>query len=392
MKKPKIIVIGAGYAGISFLKNLNRDCFKLGDFSIINKNTYHYHSTMLHKIATAEKSGKIMFDLREILDPEIKIIQERVISIEKDQNKIITNSQFSDVNKEYEYDYLVCAAGFEKETFDIEGINNAMFIDSYVQSARICEEIKNKFNEAVEKNTEMTISVCGGGLTGVEFAASAINMLKQKCKFHGLDANKFHVQLISSTPRLLTMFSENLSKKTADRLEKMGVEIHHNTRIKSIGKNRLNYTNGESSYSDIIIWTAGVKGSSLVVEGNVCNIRGRVNVDDKLKAEGSKNLFYIGDVSAVYPKDSTTPYPPTAQIALEQGKFLAQEFEAILKNEKFDKKFTFKSDGTICSIGHNYATAEVFGFDMSGYLPSILKTLVEKKWNIKLLGPKGLLV
>lgn len=381
-KRPKILVIGAGYAGISFLKSLSKECFKLGDFTIINKNTYHYHSTMLHKIATAEPSGKIMFDLREILDPEIKIKQECVTGI--DDKKVTTNLN------EYEYDYLVCAAGFEKETFDLEGINNAFFIDSYVQSARICEAIKMKFEKAVDEDKEFTIAVCGGGLTGVEFAASAMNMLKEKCHFYGLDIKKFHVKLVSSTPRLLPTLSESLAQKTAARLENMGVEILHGTRIGALAPNTLKFTNGETMYADIIVWSAGVRGNSLVSDGDISNERGRVKVDDKLRAEGSTNLFYIGDVSMVFGEGETRPYPPTAQIAVEQGEFLAREFEAILNKREFTEKFKFKSNGTICSIGEGYATAVVFGFELSGYIPSVLKTLVEKKWNMKLLGFKGL--
>lgn len=382
MKKPKIIVIGAGYAGISFLKSLDPSCFKLGDFMIINKNSYHYHSTMLHKVATAEKSGKIMFDLREFLHHEIKIIQQCVIAID---DKFVT-TEFS----KFEYDYLVCAAGFEKETFNIQGIKNAMFIDSYKQSARICETIKLKFDEAVSENKKFDIAVCGGGLTGIEFAASAINMLKDKCKFRGISDENFSVHLISSTPRLLTFFSEKLSQKTANHLEKLGVKIKHNSRIVSIDKNCINLKDGTKFYSDLIIWTAGVKGSSLVSDGDIENERGRVKVDDKLCAIDNDKLFYIGDVSAVMDPKTNKPYPPTAQIAVEQGEFLAREFNAILNGKDFDEKFTFKSDGTICSIGHGYASALILGFEMSGFIPSLIKVMVEKKWNVKLLGLKGI--
>lgn len=382
MKKPKIIVIGAGYAGISFLKSLDEECFKLGDFTIINKNSYHYHSTMLHKVATAEKSGKIMFDLREFLHPEIKIIQQCVTAID---DKFVT-TEFS----KFEYDYLVCAAGFEKETFNLEGIKNAMFIDSYKQSARICEMIKLKFDEAVENNKKFDIAVCGGGLTGIEFAASAANMLKNKCKFRGISDENFSVHLISSTPRLLTFFSEKLSNKTAKKLENLGVKIKHNSRITSLEKGCINLKDGSKFYSDLIIWTAGVKGSSLVSDGDIENERGRVKVDDKLRAIDNERLFYIGDVSAVMDEKTQKPYPPTAQIAVEQGEFLAREFRSILNNKKFEEKFSFKSDGIICSIGHRYATASILGFEMSGFVPSLIKIMVEKKWNVKLLGFKGI--
>lgn len=384
MKRKKIIVIGAGYAGIAFLKSLDEECFRLGDFTIINKNSYHYHSTMLHKVATAEKSGKIMFDLREFLHPEIKIIQQSVTDIDE-KNHIVT-TEFGTFN----YDYLVVAAGFEKESFNLKGIENAMFIDSYIQSGRIAEVIKRKFDKAVESGAGLNIAVCGGGLTGIEFAASCANMLKNKCEFHRLAADlaaKFNVHLISSTPRLLTFFSEKLSKKTADKLENLGVKIMHNTRISSLEKGRVNFNEGGLD-ADLIIWTAGVKGASIVSDSDVENERGRVKVDPKLHAPDSTDRFYIGDVSAVSDGKGGF-YPPTAQIACEQGAYLAREFKAILTNSAFDEPFKFKSNGVICSIGHTYATAQILGFEMAGFLPSILKTMVEKKWNVKLLGLKG---
>ncbi|MGH1600712.1 NAD(P)/FAD-dependent oxidoreductase [Campylobacter majalis] len=381
MKRPKIIVIGAGYAGIAFLKSLDEECFRLGDFTIINKNSYHYHSTMLHKVATAEKSGKIMFDLREILHPEIKIIQQAVTDIDE-IGRIVTTE-----HGKYEYDYLVCAAGFEKESFNLEGIENAMFIDSYIQSGRIAETIKLKFENALQNNTGMNVVVCGGGLTGIEFAASCADMLKHKCKFHGISDKNFNVHLISSTPRLLTFFSEKLSKKTADRLEKMGVKVTHGTRIVSLDKGRVNYEGGHLE-ADLIVWTAGVKGASIVSDSDVENDRGRVKVDAKLHAPDHSERFYIGDVSAVSDGKGGY-YPPTAQIACEQGAYLARQFKAILNNASFDENFSFKSNGIICSIGDSYATALVMGFEMSGFIPSILKTIVEKKWNVKVFGLKG---
>lgn len=386
MKRPKIIVIGAGYAGIAFLKSLDEICFKLGDFTIINKNSYHYHSTMLHKVATAEKSGKIMFDLREFLHPEIKIIQQAVTDIDE-KNRVVTTEL-----GRYEYDYLVCAAGFEKESFNLQGIENAMFIDSYIGAGRICETIKRKFDEAVENESGLKIAVCGGGLTGIEFAASCADMLRQKCEFRGINsesADKFKVYLVSSTPRLLTFFSEKLSEKTANRLEETGVKILHDTRIKSLEKGRINFSEGGLN-ADLIVWTAGVKGASIASDSDIDNIRGRVKVDERLRAIGSQKRFYIGDVSAVSDGKGGF-YPPTAQIACEQGAYLAKQFWAILTGRDFNEPFKFKSDGVICSIGNSYATAQILGFEASGYLPSLLKTLVERKWNLKVMGLKGLL-
>lgn len=383
--KPKVVVIGAGYAGVSFLKSLDEKCFRLGDFTIINKNSYHYHSTMLHKVATAEKSGRIMFDLREFLHPEIKIVQQSVTDI--DEKNCIVTTAIGD----FKYDYLVCAAGFEKESFNLPGIENAMFIDSYIQSGRIAEFIKDKFNNALEYGNGFEVAVCGGGLTGIEFAASCADMLKSKCKFHGLndkESSKFKVHLISSTPRLLTFFSEKLSKKTADKLTKMGVSIMHSTRISSLDKGRVNFENGDSLSADLIVWTAGVKGASIVSDSDIENDRGRVKVDSKLHAIGSNRRFYIGDVSAVSDLKGGF-YPPTAQIACEQGAYLAKQFKAMLNDTQFDDGFKFTSNGIICSVGHKYATASILGFEISGYLPALLKTMVEKKWNAKLLGIKG---
>ncbi|CAD7287048.1 NAD(P)/FAD-dependent oxidoreductase [Campylobacter suis] len=380
--RPNIVVIGAGYAGVSFLKSLDEACFRLANFTIINKNSYHYHSTMLHKVATAEKSGKIMFDLREFLHPEIKIVQQVVIDIDEASHMVVT--EFG----EFRYDYLVVAAGFEKESFNLKGIENAMFIDSYIQSGKIAERLKLKFDEGLESKNGLKVAVCGGGLTGIEFAASCADMLRKKCEFYGVSnemASKFSVHLISSTPRLLTFFSEKLSQKTADKLTEKGVKILHSTRIDSLQDGKVVFQNGNTLDADIIIWSAGVKGASIVSDSDVENERGRVKVDDTLKAIGSKHRYYIGDVSAVSDGKGGF-YPPTAQIACEQGEFLARHFKAMLFGEKTDEKFRFKSNGMICSIGHSYATAQVLGVELGGWVPAFLKTMVEKKWNAKLLG------
>lgn len=388
MERPKIIVVGAGYAGMAFLKNLDESVFKRADVMLINKNSYHYHSTMLHKVATAERCGKIMFDLHENLHPEVKILQAAVVRIDPEAQEVTTT------RGTFSYDKLICAAGFEIENFNLPGIENALWIDAYSQAARICELIKTKFDRALDDGTGLNVVVCGGGLTGIEFAASCAKMLARKCDFHGVsvsDRARFTVRLISSTPRLLPFFSEKLSQKALKRLEALGVEVVHKTRISSLTPNHVHVKEGPGFPSDLTVWTAGVRGASVVTESEIANERGRVKVDGQLRSVDDLNTFYIGDVSAVHDSNGKL-LPPTAQLACEQGAFLARLFEAQLNHQPFKENFSFKSQGIVCSIGHNYAVAQILGVEMSGWLPAKLKTLVEKRWNAKVMGWKGWLV
>ncbi|KGO31661.1 hypothetical protein Q757_05835 [Oenococcus alcoholitolerans] len=139
-------------------------------------------------------------------------------------------------------------------------------------------------------------------------------------------------------------------------LEKRGVEFFVSTPIIEITKNSVK-SKDKTFNANTIIWTTGVKGSHVIADSGYSQRRNRVMVKDDLSSSDDPNEFIIGDVSAVM-SASGRPYPTTGQISIAQANFAAKNIDARIKGQE-TKKFTFKSLGTVCSLGPKNGVAEI---------------------------------
>ena len=120
MNKPKIVILGAGYAGLKTAKQLQKKNVN-AEIILINKNEYHYESTQLHEVAAGtEPASKISYNVADVIDSKkVTFIQDTVTLVKKEEKKVVLAKK-----GEISYDYLVIALGFESETFGIPGVND----------------------------------------------------------------------------------------------------------------------------------------------------------------------------------------------------------------------------------------------------------------------------
>ncbi|PSM53272.1 NADH dehydrogenase [Campylobacter blaseri] len=380
----KIIVVGAGYAGLSFIKGLTENIFSKAEVTLINNNSYHYHAAQLHKIASGEADKSVIYDIEKIIDKRVKFVVDDVTKIGKDY--ILAK------NGKYEFDYLVLSLGYEKEMFGIEGMDDAFDLGNYEKSLAIKDEIYNKINELKNsKIDELNIVVCGGGLSGVELAGSLATELKEKEGKNNFEFNRVNIIIIEALPNILPMYDKDVVQKATQILENLGVKIMTNSKIIKKDDDGIEIENFGSLKGDIVIWTAGVKGNSLIDNSCFKSYRGRVEVNEYLKPKSCiEEIFIIGDIAAFKDKKTGKFYNPTAQIACQMGTHLAKIINAELGLAKVPK-FSYKNKGSVCSIGKNYAVGNIFGKNIYGKFAVIMKEIIEKKWNFALEGFKGLL-
>lgn len=392
MNKPKIVILGAGYAGLKTAKQLQKKNVN-AEIILVNKNEYHYESTQLHEVAAGTEPGsKISFNIADVIDSnKVTFIQDEVTLIKKEEKKVVLAKK-----GKISYDYLVIALGFESETFGIPGVNEFSKPLVDIKTAEAARQYldTNLANYAKSKNeADLSIAVCGAGFTSIEYLGEITNRIPKLAEKLNFPADKVKITCIEAMPTLLPMFSEKLGTYGIDVLKKRGVNFIVGTPIKEIKENTVVYEQeGELKEltANTVIWTTGVRGSAVVGESGFDERRGRVVVESDLSVAGFPEVFMIGDVSAVMDGDSGRPFPTTAQIALQQGAYLGNALAAKLNNQSVEA-FTYKPLGTVASIGNNVGLGNVMGKEVKGYIGSIMKKNIINKSLVTTGGTKTLL-
>ncbi|WP_273404495.1 NAD(P)/FAD-dependent oxidoreductase [Campylobacter avium] len=366
----KVLLLGGGYATLSFLKSLDNNKVAEYDFTLISKENHHYQSVLLHEAVSSGKNVSISFD--EILPKNFSFIQDEIKEIK--ENEVLGKKG------NYKYDMLVVGLGFSSDDFKIPGVKEYAFsMVDFTNSLKIHEQIKNH-------GDNLEIVVCGGGFSGIELVGNLVKDLKKLYK-------NFKIKCVEAMPIILPMFEEELSLKAKAYLEDLGVEFYLSSKILKCEKDGVIIQNNdkeEKIKADIILWTAGVKGNEVIQNSPFFKSqRSKVEVDEFLNPSNQekemKNIFIIGDCAALKAPDGRF-FPPTAQLANEEGKYLAKVFNS---NFNTQERFSYKSKATICSLGNDYAIGVIGSTKVEGKIASYLKKLVEFKWLVKIKGLKA---
>lgn len=286
-------------------------------------------------------------------------------------------------NKNLLYDYLILAPGSHYNYFghsewallapSLKTIEDALLIRRKLLLAFEHAEMEQ---DPEKRRAHLTFVIVGGGPTGVELAG-AIAELAHKVlasDFRHIDPASAHILLVEAAPRILLTFSENLSNQAAANLKYLGVEVKTNTLVQKIDENGV-WMGGELLPSKTVMWAAGVTASSPLMEslGVPLDKTGRIGVDPDLSIPGHPNVFLIGD-AALFLQDGK-PLPGVAPVAMQQGKYVAEELirkkiKAHSKQKPISKPipFHYVDKGQLATVGRAFAIAEFGKIKMAGFI------------------------
>lgn len=394
VRKPKIVVLGAGYGGLVTVTRLQKALsVDEANIVLVNKNDYHYETTWLHEASAGTlHHDRVRYDVDSVINrSKVEFIRAEVQDIKIDEKKVILNTG------EVEYDYLVVALGGESETFGIEGLKEHAFTISNVNTARqLRDHIDYQFAtyalEEDKKDERLTIVVGGAGFTGIEFLGELANRVPELCKEYDIDYSKVRIYCVEAAPMVLPGFDPELVKYAVALLEKKGVEFKIGTPIKGATAEGIIVAKGETETEEIkagtVVWAAGVRGSSIIEKSGIENMRARVKVNPDLRAPNQEDIFVLGDCSLMINEEINRPYPPTAQIAMQQGETVARNIVKLVKGEEGDLE-TFVPDlkGTVCSLGDDDAIGVVFDKKLTGTKASFMKKMIDNRALFMIGGP-----
>ncbi len=385
MRKPKIVILGAGYGGLLTTVRLQKLIgVNEADIVLVNKNDYHYETTWLHEASAGTlHHDKVRYDISAVIDrSKVNFIQDTVVEINKDEKKVMLEKG------EVEYDYLVIALGGEPETFGIKGLKEFAFGITNVNSSRqLREHIEYQFAtynmEEVKDDNRLSIVVGGAGFTGIEFLGELTNRIPELCHEYDVDQNKVKITCVEAAPTVLPGFDQELVNYAVSQLERKGVEFLIGTAIKEATSEGILVAKGDQEPWEIkagtVVWAAGVRGNAIIEKSGFEAMRGRVKVQPDLRIPGFDAVFVIGDSSLIINEEINRPYPPTAQIAMQQGEVVARNIAALIRNKQQLETFKFDNKGTVCSLGEDDAIGVVFGKKITGSKAAFMKKVVDNR-------------
>ena len=369
--RPRIIIVGGGFAGIHAAKSLAGLPVEV---TVVDRGNHHLFQPLLYQVALAVLSpADIAQPIRTILRKQenAEVLMEEVVGVDSAARRLVLRSGVT-----LPYDYLVLATGSTHSYFGhdewadqapgLKTVENALEIRRRVLLAYELAE-----RQVVERgwHPPLNFVVIGGGPTGVELAGAIadIAQLYLRHDFRHIDPTKSRVLLLDGAPRVLSTYPADLSAKAEATLKHLGVEVHTNTQVTAIGPGWVE-AGGQRFDAVVTLWAAGVQASPLgKMLGAPTDRRGSVLVNQYLNPEGSPEIFVLGDL-AHFEQDGRQ-VPGVAQPAMQMGDHVGRMIEADLRRRP-RPAFRYFDKGDMATIGRMNAIARVqwpFKAHLSGF-------------------------
>lgn len=360
-EKRKVIIAGAGFAGLTLARKLDEKAF---DVLLIDRINYHQFQPLLYQVATAQvEPSSISFPLRHIFrkSKDVKIRLAEVLKIDDSEQKITTTIG------DFEYDYLVLAMGCKTNFFGNEQISKkALPLKTTNDAITIRNHMLQTFEDIIsadekERESLKNLVIVGAGPTGVELAGAFAEMKKNILPkdFHRIDFSAFRVILVEGSHGPLGSMSDVAKKASEDYLQKMGVELLPHSIVKDYDGNTLTLDSGKTIKTKSVIWTAGVTPNTIDgIPKDVLEKGNRILVNRYNLVDGLKSVYVIGDQAIMKTSKYPHGHPQLANVAINQAKNLAKNLERLLKGEQ-PKEYEYVDLGTMATLGRNHAVVDL---------------------------------
>ena len=361
MNKPKVVILGGGFGGLAAARTL----YKSAEVTVVDRHNFQTFLPLLYQVSTAGLAADhVAYPIRGALrKTDIKFRMGSPISIDHKNKEVKLDS--SEVLK---YDHLIVALGSVSADFGIPGVNeHALGMKTVHEALTIRAEIMRRFEDLCrfEDDTKLSISVIGGGPTGVEMAGAIAELIRGPLKSDKADAAaNINISIIEAGPRLLPTFAPSLSERTKKDLEKLGVKVMLNIPVKAIEHRKITLNDDSVINSEITIWAAGVKGSDAMTQLSLPTSGNRIAVEPTMQVQNYSNVWALGDVAGAIGKDGK-PLPMVAPVAIQQGKFIAKQIARLIANKPLTD-FKYLDKGSMATIGRNKAIVQVRGLKIAG--------------------------
>lgn len=376
MARPRILVVGAGFAGVECVRRLERTLTPgEAEITLVAPFSYQLYLPLLPQVAAGVLTPQsVAVSLRRSRRHRTRIVPGGAIGVDPDA-KICIIRKITDEIVYEPYDYIVLSPGSVTRTFDIPGLlDNARGMKTLAEAAYVRDhviaqlDLADASQDEEERASRLQFVVVGGGYAGTETAACLQRITTSAVRrYPRLDPKLIKWHLIDIAPKLMPELGDKLGRSALKVLRERGIEVSLGVSIAEAGPDKVTFTDGRVLPCRTLIWTAGVAASPLVSTFGAETVRGRLAVTPEMAVPGFDGIFALGDAAAVpdLVKGDEAVCPPTAQHAMRQGKVLADNVIASLRKQPL-KPYVHKDLGLVVDLGGKDAVSKPLGIEMHG--------------------------
>ena len=397
----RIVIVGAGYAGILTAKKLAKKFKKRDDISItiIDKNPFHTMLTELHEVAANRvDEDSIKISLKKVFaGRKVNVKLDTVTSVDFEKRVVVGE------NETYPYDYLVLSAGSKPTYYGVPGAEEYTFkLWSYDDAVILREQIHETFRKASrETNREerrrlLTFYVVGAGFTGVEMIGELAEYVPMLCEKFDIERSEVTMVNVDGLSRPIPNLTEKLSAKVARRLEKMGVMLIMNAVVTKIGTDFIELKQNDKVVqhkAGTIVWAAGIQSNDIIQKtGDTLEVTrgGRIQVDAYLRSTKAENVYIIGDNMYYVAEGEERPVPQMVENCEQSADTAAHNLACTVLGQGKMEPYKPKFHGVMVSIGGRYGVCHVglpgHFFSMPSFLAMFAKHFINIIYFIQVLG------
>lgn len=349
----RVVVIGAGFGGLSLLKQLSKSGLSLNIVAIDKKKTFDFLPLLPDVIGRGISPQFLTYSIEEIAKRnKFEFINLEITSVNLDKREVLAP------NFRLNYDYLVIASGSETNFYGNDAIERYGYTLDNVRDAE-------KLLGALSRQGSGIFLIGGGGYTGIELAANLSLFLEKNKKNN-------RIIILERSPSILWSLPEWIKDYAGENLKKMGIEIYLDTTIAKIEGKKVYLSGGMVFDNALVIWAAGVRTANFIQDLEAKkNPQGRLLVDDSLRLD--QRCFVIGD--AAYFSYRGISLRMAVQFALTEASCAAMNIINSIKGRKL-ARFIPQDLGYIIPLANNHSCGRVFSLNLSGRLPTLFHFLM----------------
>lgn len=368
MTRPRVVIAGMGFGGLFAFHRLAK---KPVDLVLVDRHNYHAFVPLFYQVAAAElEPVEIAYPIRTFLRrrPQAAFFMAEVRGVDLQGKKLLTSE--GDVP----YDVLILGLGSETSFFGLPGVKEHAFtVKSLAQALTLRNHILTLFERAARgkgphEEGLLTFVIAGGGPTGVELAATLAEWIREVLvkDYPPSVMERARIILVEAADRILPGLPEGQAAYAQRVLTRLGVDVRTQTPIAGADKGRVLLKEGPPIPTQTLIWTAGVKGSSVGETLGLSLARGgRIPVNEYLQLPGHPEVYVVGDLA--YLEDGHgRALPQVAPVAIQEGRHAAGNVLRSLEG-KPPLPFRYKDPGVLLSIGRGRGVARIGKIHLQGF-------------------------
>ena len=377
-----MVIIGSGFGGLFAAKELRRADVEV---TLISRINHHLFQPLLYQVATGILSeGEIAPPTRDVLRRQrnLRVLLGEVTTIDLTAHTVTSSA--AGIETVTGYDSLIVAAGADTSYFGhpefatdapgLKSIDDAMTLRARIFGAFEAAELEP---DPAKRAEWMRFVVVGAGPTGVEMAGQLTELSRRTLRgnFRAIDPADAQVVLVDAADSVLGNFGHRLSARTVRQLQHLGVEVWLNSMVTGVDPTGIEVKDAHGNTSRIasrcVVWAAGVQASQLGRQlaeqtGAAVDKAGRISVNGDLTLPGHPEVYVVGDMI------NLKNYPGVAQVAIQGGKYAAEQIQRRVSGRALQDDFRYFDKGSMATISRFRAVVSIGRFRFFGFTAWLL--------------------